>query len=65
MKTLKTREDVMKIKSMRAGGFTSKQIGETLGISRRTVQYWVKRMKESGIEAPTTVKVGKGNLIKL
>lgn len=58
------KEKIMRIKSMRAGGFTGKVIAETLGIAPRTVAYWVKRMKDEGIDVYTPNKVG-GKKIQL
>jgi transposase len=62
MKKIKTKDDVLKIKAMRAAGFTSRQIADVMGVKPRAVFYWVRRMKEDGIDAPTTAVRGSARL---
>ena len=52
------KESIYKIKSMRAGGFTGKVIAETLGVAERTINYWVKRMRDEGIDVTSLNKRG-------
>ena len=58
MKTIKTKEDVMRIKSMRTEGYTTKEIAKTFNVTPRVIFYWIKRLKDAGIEAHTIVKRG-------
>lgn len=58
------KEKILRIKAMRAGGFTGKEIAQTLQVAERTIAYWVKRMREEGIEVNSLNKRG-GKKIQL
>lgn len=45
-----SREQVMSIPEMRAEGKTNEQIAELLNVTRMTVNYWVRRLRDEGHE---------------
>ena len=58
-----TKEQVLQIKDMRAEGRTTSDISKILSVSEHTIGYWVKRLKASGHEVPTTSKRGKKAIV--
>lgn len=50
------RETVLKIPRLRAEGKTNEEIATVLGMKLRTLDYWVKRLKEQGYDMPVLTK---------
>jgi transposase len=57
-----TAEQVLKIPEYRNKGHTDQEIANMLGISRKTVTYWVKRLRDEGYEIK---RFGRGGRPKL
>lgn len=45
-----SKEEVLSIASKRNQGMTDQEIAEELEVSRTTVSYWVKRLRDEGHE---------------
>lgn len=48
-----TKEEILSIPSMVAQGMNLKAIAGVLGVSSRSINYQIKRLREAGIEVPT------------
>jgi len=53
------KEQVLQIKDLRADGKTTSDISKLFGVSEHTIGYWIKRLKASGYQVPSTAKRGK------
>lgn len=45
-----TKEQIMQIPEKRNAGMTDQEIADEFKVSRTTISYWVKRLRESGHE---------------
>lgn len=54
-----TEKQVKQIVEMRKGGKTNPEIAAAFGVSLRTVEYWVARLKKAGYELPRVNRGGR------
>jgi len=50
MKRTLTKEQILTIPQLKEDGLSSKKISVKFGVSYATVQYWIKRLRDEGIE---------------
>ena len=51
-----TREFILQIPALRAQGKNNLEIMAILNIKRPTINYWIKRLKDSGHKMPQSIK---------
>lgn len=50
MTRMLTKEQILMIPKLKEEGLSSKKIADKFGVSYATVQYWIKRLRDEGIE---------------
>lgn len=65
MKRKLSKSQILRLIDNRKDGFTNQEIAKQLGVHPETINYWFKRLRDSGYEIPPKINRGGRNKLDL